>query len=353
MGDTMEIKSVNEFKKHIDSNKFKSPIIIYGDEKYLIEECTYYIMSKIKDFPELNISTLETDNITMDNIVNACETTPFMSDYKIVHIKSPDFIKKTGRNAANENEAPEKANESGISMELAEYLKDIGEGIIILITFDGEIDLKSKLTALSKNSGTIVGLNELRGAELQKHVEEMFEKKGKSISRSDLVYFISEVGNSLLQIENEVEKLCSLNIESAIITRDDIDRIVSKTAESNIFKMVDNISKKDAPKAVSILNTLLFQREEPAKILGMIIRQYRLLLNIKLNMEAKTPVEKLKSSLKLRDFAFQNLMKLCGLYTDASLKKALECCLCTDSDIKNSRVNPDLALELLIINLCK
>lgn len=349
----MEIKTFNEFKKFKDSNKLKSPILIYGEEKYLIRECVKEIMGKVTNFNELNALTLEDESITMDNIINACETIPFMSDVKIVHIKNPEFLKKSGKNTLNENRISENTGVSGISEELTNYIKAISEDLIILVTFDGEIEIKNKLYILVKNIGTLVELNALKGAELQKHVTDMFQKYGRHINKSELIYFISEVGTSLSIIENEVEKLCMFHTGDDVITKNDIDVIVSKTTESNIFKMVDNISRKDAAKAISILNTLLFQKEDHLKILGMIIRQYRLLLTIKLNILNRAPLEQVRSQLKLNEYVFQNMIKQCGLYSEISLKKALGFCLNTDSGIKNSKLNADLALEMLIVELCK
>jgi DNA polymerase-3 subunit delta len=349
----MEIRTFNEFKKLIDSNKLKSPILIYGEEKYLIKECVREVMNKIVSFPELNIVTLENENISMDNIINACETIPFISQHKIVHIKNPEFIKKSTKNTSIENQTIEKSSFTGISDQIVNYIKDVSEDLIVLITFNGEIEVKNKLPILIKNIGTLIQLNELKGAELQKYVTDIFQNHGRNINKSELIYFISEVGTSLSLIEKEVEKLCLFNIGEDSITKSDIDAIVSKTAESNIFKMVDNISKKDAAKAILILNTLLFQKEDHLKILGMIIRQYRILLTIKLNLINKTPLEEVRSVLKLNEYVFQNMIKQCGLYSESSLKKALSCLLRTDSEIKISKLNPDLALEMLLVELCK
>jgi DNA polymerase III delta subunit len=47
------------------------------------------------------------------------------------------------------------------------------------------------------------------------------------------------------------------------------------------------------------------------------------------------------------------MIKLCGLYSESSLKRALGCLLRTDSEIKSSKLNPDLALEMLLVELCK
>jgi DNA polymerase-3 subunit delta len=175
----------------------------------------------------------------------------------------------------------------------------------------------------------------------------------KSTLYECLIYFISEVGTSLEQIESEIEKLCFYEIGENLINRNQIDAVVSKSTESNIFKMVDDISRKDASGAISILNALLFKKEEHLKILGMIIRQYRLLLMIKLNSNNKVSGDSIKSSLKLKDFTFQNMLKQSRMYDENSLKNALSKCLEVDSEIKTGRFNPELALEMLIVELCK
>jgi DNA polymerase-3 subunit delta len=74
---------------------------------------------------------------------------------------------------------------------------------------------------------------------------------------------------------------------------------------------------------------------------------------IKLNSDKKISADSIKSSLKLKDFTFQNMFKQCKMYDESSLKNALNHCLKVDLDIKTGRFNPELALEMLIVELCK
>lgn len=354
----MELKNYKDLVKLIEGKKPLSPILIYGDEIHLMNRGVKELLNQVTSFQELNISTFENETITIDNIINALETIPFMSDKKIIYLKNPDFIKKSEKKGSKE-ETVDNSNEednsksSGISKQLAEYIAYLPNDIIFLISFSGEINIKDKLVQVIKEKGVLVQLNELKGAELQSFSEEIFKAYDKSISKADLIYFISEVGSSLSVINNEIQKLCAYTGENETIIRKDIDAICSKTPESNIFKMVDSISKKDASSAVQILNTLLFQKEEPIKILGMIIRQYRLLLMIKLLLKNNTPGATIQNTLKLREFAYNNLAKQSSYYTETILKDALNCCLNTDIELKYSNISPDMSLEILIVELCK
>ena len=91
----MEIKNMNEIKELVKNKKNGFPIAIWGVEKQKIKECINLLYGSVDVMPELNIITLENDRVNYDEVVNACESLPFISERKIVHIKNPYFIKKS------------------------------------------------------------------------------------------------------------------------------------------------------------------------------------------------------------------------------------------------------------------
>ncbi|WP_443110669.1 hypothetical protein [Caloramator sp. mosi_1] len=62
-------------------------ILIYGQEKTLIDNTIDLVYNLITQFRELNILIMDGENVNVESITNACETTPFMSDRRIIHIK--------------------------------------------------------------------------------------------------------------------------------------------------------------------------------------------------------------------------------------------------------------------------
>ncbi|TDT51115.1 DNA polymerase III subunit delta [Fonticella tunisiensis] len=339
----MELKTYTEFKKIIKEKRLEGPIIIYGDENHLIDESIKIIYNIIKSFQEMNIVKLDGENITLDDIINACETLPFMEDKKIVHIRKAAFL----------NKAPGMTED--FVKNFSNYIKNLPDGIILLLTLQGSVDSTNAVFKVIKSTGYVIEYKPMRGEELQRWVLESFNKNGKVINKYELNYFIMEAGSSLEQLEREVEKVCAYASEE-VITKQHIDEVVHKSIESNIFKMVDSISRKDADKAISILNALLFQKEEHLKILGMIIRQIRLMYLIRAYLDEKRSPSEINRDLKLNEFVLNNLIKQSKAYTVEGLKKLLSLCLETDYNLKNGTYSSDfygLALETLIVELCK
>lgn len=348
----MEVKSFKEFSKIIKSGSLNGAFAIYGQEKYLINESIGIIYSKIKNFPELNIITLEGEGINKDSITNSFESMPFMCDSKIIHIKNPEFLKKTSRGQESEEKKPKGAYNDLVEL-LLSYINELPSDIILLITYDGEADDRNKLLLSIKNIGYKVEYKWLRGAELYEWIIERAAKEDKSISKTDASYLSAVVGSSMEKLDGEILKLCSYCKDEAVIKREHIDNVVSKSLENNIFKMADNISKKDAEGALSILNVLFFQREDFSKIIGMIIRQYRLMLTINLYKDKGINNEAIQSKLKLQRFAYDNISRLGRVYDNKALIEALNLCLETDYDIKRGRYPQEMGLEMLVVGLCR
>lgn len=361
----MELKSFDDLKKilndKLNNNILRAglPIIIYGIEKQLIKDSIKLIYSIVNVLPELNIVTLEDSFVSYDEVVNACETLPIMSDIRIVHIKNPYFLKKANSDSEDVKRQAVLSSESdGLVDYIKNLVKSMPENILLLISHEDEIENKNKLLSSIKNNGFTLEFKMLKGEELYSYIAGTFERKGKKISRSDILYFAGLLGNSMEQMEIEIEKLLAYAMEEEHVTRIHIDDIVHKSIENNIFKMVDSISVKNAETAISILDALLFQKEEPLRILGMIIRQYRLLYLVNLMIEQSKSFEEIKSSLKekkiiLMDFVINNLIKQSRNFESGVLRKALTLCLNADENIKSNRLTPELVLETLIVQLCR
>jgi DNA polymerase III subunit delta len=338
----MEIQSLKDFQNLVKKDSLSGLVVIYGDEKATIKESISIIYGTITSFPEMNIVTIEGDNITFDRILNACETVPFLSEQKIVHVKNPNFL--VNATDSNNKDTIEK---------LSSYAKNISHNTVLLLSSNEEVDEKNNLLKVAKGAGVLVRYRMLKGDALQKWILDTFNKRGKEINKSDIFYIISEVGTQTDTLSMEIDKICFFALEEDVITRNHIDEVVHKSLESNIFKMVDSIGKKDAEKSMTILNTLLFQKEDYTRIIGMIIRQFRLLYLIKLQQNVGKTSDEIGRSLKLNEYVLQNLIKQSRNYNEHNLGKSMNICLETDYKIKSGKLTPEMALELLVVELCK
>lgn len=333
---------------NIRGNKVKNLYLFYGSEKLLIRETIAAMRRKFLNpsFESLNYIKLENSSAAVDVIINACETLPFFDSKKIVTVNDSTFFK--GKKGVGEDKCTENGNQ-----ELIKYFSSIPQTSILIFTTGDNIDRRKKICAAIKKNGDIVEFGHLRGAELLSWIEMVFQKSGKKISRTNAVYFSENVSGDLENYSSEIEKVCSFSGSRTEISRDDIDSVVSKSLESNIFKLVDFISIKKSDRALSILNDLILDSQPVPVILTMIIRQYRLLLNVKLMQEKGYSPADISRTLKIMPFIETNLSKISRNYTLSQIEDRLNQCLDTDISIKKGKMDQRIALETLIVAFSK
>jgi len=345
----MIINSYSEFEKTIKGKGVSGGIIVCGQEKQLIDKTVERIYSLIDTLPDMNITRLSGDNLSQDEVFNACETFPVMANKRLVHIKNADFLVKG---------ETKESDIKGLGEFIADYITKIPDYTILLMTAYGDVNEKSKVVAGIKAAGTYIKYLAFKRDELNKWIEGEFAAQGKTITKSDIYYLTTLAGTSTEQLEMEIEKLVCYCKDKSMITREDIDAVVHRDLEDNIFKMVDSITRKNADTALSILNTLLTEKEKPLIILSMINRQFRQLLMVKGCMKENLSPDEIKTRLKLKmkDFAFNNLLSQARTSQEEELKGAMKRCLDTDYSMKNGMYSSDeydLALEMLIVEICK
>ena len=78
-----------EFIKKLKEDSLLPLYLFIGEEKYLIDDTINRIKEKYidKSLESINFTVLNGKNINQDDIVNACETLPFMSEKKSSNIK--------------------------------------------------------------------------------------------------------------------------------------------------------------------------------------------------------------------------------------------------------------------------
>ncbi|MEA4828276.1 MAG: DNA polymerase III subunit delta [Clostridium sp.] len=325
----------------LKKNELNNCYIFCGSDEQSIKKSINKIINKAvnKEFLDLNYVQLDGTNVNIDSIINACETLPFMSDKKIVLIYRANFLR----------DKVDKAMES-LSKDISEYIKKLPNECILIMYYIFENDREKESYKLKKldKAASIVKVSKLKGAMLQRKVEEIFKSKGKNISKADLALFCSNVENNMDIIKNEVEKLCCYTIDRDITTKDITDLVVVKN-DNDIFNLVDFISQKKPEKSLDILNELLFKGESVTVILRMIQRQFKMLFDIKLGMEQGKNKDQIASDLKLHPYICEKMMLQSKKFNISQLKNSMELCLYTERVLKTSTVDSKIEMELLII----
>lgn len=347
-----------EFIKKAKANDLKPVYLLYGQENYLID----YTLKTVKDIlidkalEPLNYIIIDGKEMDFDKIFNACETLPFMSEKKIVIVRDLPLFKSK----KEMDEDLKELNISSSNNKLLKYIEGLEDYLcLIFVEKYNTIDKRNALYKRIKKVGEAIEFTKLKGKDLDDWIQGSFKKYGKKISKANINYFIqqssyfdSKQDKTLYDLENEIIKISNYLSDSKEATKENIDLLVTKPLEMNVFNLLNSISQKNGENALKLFNEMYMSNEPVLFILHMIVRQLRNMLNIKvLRMKGYNEGE-VHGKVGLSDYEYRKVSNQSNNFTIPQLERAMLHCLETDKKIKLSSVNDRLALEILITNLC-
>ena len=343
-----------DFIKVLKSKELKSVYLFYGEEEYLIDHSLKLVKDIFIDkaFEPLNYIELEGKDLEFDTIMNACETLPFMSEKKIVVIKDLPLFKSK----KEEGEAKTKASKDP----LINYIETL-EDYIILVFVEKTKSIR-KSNALYKRIdkfGDIVEFTKLKGSDLDKWIADSFKKHNKTINKSNINYFIEYSSyfdknreRTLYDLENEIVKIANYSPDYGEITKNEIELLMTKPLEMNVFNLLNKISQKNGEEALKLFNEMYISGEPILFILHMIVRQLRNMLKYKVLKEKGYSSGDNFKKMGLSQYEYKKISNQSNNFTIIQLEKALEYSLDADRKIKSSSIENRLIMEMLIANLC-
>lgn len=331
-----------EFEKRLKDNKSNNCYIFCGYDEQLIKENIKLLIdiSLNKELYELNFAQFDGANIDCDSLINACETLPFMSEKRIVIVYRADFLKET------EDKSRKKTYEI-----ISNYIDNVPPSCILVLyyVFENKREKPSKSIIKLDKKTCVVKTDRLKGQNLTKRVKELFDIKGKEIGMVELNLFCGNLDGDMGVIENEVDKLYWFTYGREI-KKEDIKLFYSNSSDDDIFDVVDFLSQRKVNKALELINELIVKGEKSTYILRMVERQFKLLLLLKIGIEASKSKNSLTSELKLNPYICEKMMLQSKKFTLTQIEKSIELCLETEKRIKSSSCDDKTEMELLIIN---
>lgn len=324
-----------------------SPVyLFYGEESYLIENLVKKFKQLLisQETGDFNLDILDGKGIALNDLVNIANTLPFMADKRLVIVNNAEFFKAKKKGGEDENNIGEQA--------FLAYLENPPESTCLIMTLSDGIDKRKKIFKLVEKKGQVVDCSPLKGQALDDWITERVRHHGVKIEKAAVGKLIASVGSNLHLIDNELAKMASYAVSTRMITPEIVDQLVSRTVENSIFDLVDAIGEKKIERAVPIIKELLFQGEPAVRILYMVTRQIRLIIQGKVLLQQGYAEKQIAGSLQVHPYVIQKCCKQGRNFTIVELEKALVRLLEVDYSLKTGRMEQNHALETLLVELC-
>ena len=321
---------------------WKPVYLFWGDEWYLKKRHVDKFINQIpEDVRDFNLDIFEEQDVTYAELKEAVSALPVFSDKRLIILKNSRLLSTTM-----------KKNKSGITEEqLIQVLNNLNPTSCLLILAEGNVDKRKKTYKLIAEQGEVLEFLPLKGRQLLMWLKSFFEENGKKITKEAAELLLDSCANSLTQLAQEAEKLILYAQEMDIIDQEIVSRLTSRTNQETIFKLIDSVAEKDAKSAFYSLRAILDNNEPPLKILFMLTKQFRLILQVKVLSEQGKPPKALADILNLSPFVIRNCLQQSRKYSLKELRQIFQLLLAADNAIKTGKYEPRLSLELLVAEL--
>ena len=152
--------------------------------------------------------------------------------------------------------------------------------------------------------------------------------------------------------KKEVEKLLLYVDFSRPVTEDDVNTLTADIRQGDVFEMVDAIGFGDGKKAIFMLRRLL-EGSDPLPLFGMIVRQFRLLIQVRELLDDNPGMDhkKIAEALGVHPYPIQKILPQAKLFSLSKLKDIYHQLTDVDHAMKTSQIENDLALDMLVTSL--
>ncbi|MCD7949121.1 MAG: DNA polymerase III subunit delta [Erysipelotrichaceae bacterium] len=313
-------------------------IVLYGDEKYLMEQRLEKIKKKYHISHD-NMKTYWCNETPMKEIIDDALTFPFLDDYKMIVVKNPLFL-------TTQKQKDVKDKDIDIFLD---YISHDNPTTVFVIYHDQKnFDERKKVVKTLRKHAEFYNFEKLDYHQIYKATYQSIKKRNCEIDDDALSLFISRVPSDLLTISQEVNKLC---LYTKHIKVDTINLLVPKQLEDNVFELTKAILNKEMDKSISIYQDLVRNKEEPVKLIVLIANAMRLLYQVKLLDRKGYNDREIGDILKMNPYRLKYIREDGKAFDIKELLEKMDELSKLDVDIKTGKIDRYKGLELFIIRI--
>ncbi len=346
--------------------------LLHGDDEFSSHEQLKKLRSQ-GDFG-YNQDTYDGSEVDLKTVIITSNTMPFLSEQRLVVLDGLPKRKRGETQAASDTPASttqestdgaarggkgkkgKKASKStiltraGFEKALVEHIAEMAETTVLIVLLDEVLDASNVLVKAAEKYGKVIQSTVPKGAALEKWIINRAKGNNAKITSEAATLLANFSGNNLRLLANELDKLATYVGQGATINIQDVRQLSAQVQEARIFDLTDALAQRNHKQALNILHDLLADGEAPIKLISTITFQVRSLLLVKELAQKGMRTAQIASTLGMAPFIVEKCFRQVGNFSVSQLEGIYRQLMATDAALKRSRMAPEMALDLLVVN---
>ena len=305
------------------------------------------ILKKIGYDPsDLNYSYFDMKEASYAEVELDLVSLPFFADEKIVildHLLDLTTAKK--RNLTDED-----------LKQFENYLENPSESTRLVIFAEGKLDSKRRLVKLLKRDAQIIEATTPKEQDLKRYFSSQAQELGLHFVGDSLDQLLLKSGYDFGELQKNLALLRAYK-EDGQITLEDIEEVVPKSLQDNIFDLTQMILKRQIDQARNLVKDLRLQGEDEIKLIAILLGQFRMFSQVKIFSEEGQSESQIVASLsdlsgrKVNPYQVKFALRDSRRLSLSFLKQAMTTFIETDYAIKSGTYEKDYLFDLALLKV--
>ena len=333
--------------KHLTVQTLPSILVLTGEDVGQFEWLKKDILKKIGYDPsDLNYSYFDMKEASYAEVELDLVSLPFFADEKIVildHLLDLTTAKK--RNLTDED-----------LKQFENYLENPSESTRLVIFAEGKLDSKRRLVKLLKRDAQIIEATTPKEQDLKRYFSSQAQELGLQFVGDSLDQLLLKSGYDFGESQKNLALLQAYK-EDGQITLEEIEEVVPKSLQDNIFDLTQMILKCQIDQARNLVKDLRLQGEDEIKLIAILLSQFRMYSQVKIFSEEGQSESQIVASLsdlsgrKVNPYQVKFALRDSRRLSLSFLKQAMMTFIEADYAIKSGTYEKDYLFDLALLKV--
>lgn len=314
-------------------------VVLLGTDPYLRDLCRKQIVEACvpEGAREWAVARVRGDGKGWNEALERVQTMPMLAPKQVIIVEDAELIEKLGDDSRDE-----------ILGALGKYLDSPAFFSVLLIQAEA-LDRRQRFYKVLAEKALLVELT-IGSESAASLAVQMAKESGVEIDRAAATLLVEILNGEPARIRIEVDKLAAYAQDRGRIATSDVEALVVAARKNTVWQLADMLATRERAAAMSFLDNLLREGEEPVRLVGALAWRYRKLVEAR-GLPRTTSGWQAAKQLGMNPNDAEAAIRNAHRVSKAELLAGLVALADADSQLKSSNPNPRAFMEFLIARL--
>lgn len=331
--------------------------LVLGEERFLADRVVAALREAtmkggIAGFNEDKFTAGES---SVDSILSAAKQVPMMAKRRFVLARGIERWEKKGDDDGGDEDKPEGkrgVKDASPLDALSEYAKAPASTTVMVLSAT-KLHAQRKLVTAAKKEDFLVLCEPVPRKALPSVVQKLAKERGHDIP-PDVADHLAEIaGPELGYVADAIERLSLFVGEGKPITEDAVATMVTKVRPSNVWDLIDALTRRRLDKAMATLADVVDTKDGGLPLLGLVASNVRKMLKMESALRAGANPQEAAMRAGVPPFKAQETAQALKALPRGTLAAWVRLLAEADRALKGSKRSPQAVLETMVIAMCR